>query len=113
MYYHSNYYEKFKIDNEILYKLELKILAIYDYIDELEINMKREQYTNDISMKHHNKTKKNVNLNDIKKYNKLVKIFKLRKKQLLSMNQNNKDYESLKNEYFVLVDKLTELKKKI
>jgi hypothetical protein len=58
-------------------------------------------------------TKSNINSNDIKKYNKLVKIFKLRKKQLLSMNQNDNNYQSLKNEYLVLVNKLTELKKKI
>ena len=58
-------------------------------------------------------TKTNTDSKDIKKYNKLVKIFKLRKKQLLSMNQNDNNYQSLKNEYLVLVDKLTELKKKI
>jgi LysM repeat protein len=58
-------------------------------------------------------TKSNINSKDIKKYNKLVKIFKLRKKQLSSMNQNDKNYQSLKNEYLVLVDKLTELKKKL
>jgi len=110
------YYNIYTHEHELDYQDELYTVHSFIISDDeyFRFSYKIKEYD-----KMFKKTYYNINntpkqlTSDEKKYNKLVKIFKLRKKQLLSMTQEEDDYHALKNEYLVLVEKIKVLVEKI